>query len=89
MLLAEPPYTCLAPGQTAALLDRLPTLPGSPFLGSTQCAFLETTIGSLIRVLLIDRAALHLLRSTDLAWPSISGLPSTDETLLSYAGLPG
>ena len=50
---------------------------------------MRLTIGSLIRVLLIDRAALHLLRSTDLAWPSISGLPSTDEILLSYAGLPG
>ena len=53
------------------MLDRLPTLPGPPFLGSTQTR-------RLIRVLLIGRAALHLLRSTDLAWPSFSGLPSTD-----------
>ena len=42
---------------------------------------------SLIRVLLIGRAALHLLLSTDLAWPSISGLPSTDEFLLRSARL--
>ena len=54
-----------------------------------KCAFPETTIGNLIRVLLIGRAALHLLRSIDLAWPSISGPPSTDEFLLSYADLPG
>ena len=83
MPLVEPPYTlpgawtnCYIPlnSQRKAMDVRwLPTLPGPPFLGS----------------LIINRAALHLLRNIDLAWPSISGLPSTDEFLLSYAGLPG
>ena len=43
-----------------------------------------------IRVLLISRAALHPLRSTDLAWPSITGLPpkalSPDEPTCWHRG---
>ena len=65
----------------------LPTCLALHSCAPPKCAFPET--GSLIRVLLIGRAALHLLRSIDFAWPSISGLPSTDEFLPSYAGLPG